>query len=357
MVAVLNFFLLFNLIFMAFSPTTESASSLFSPQQASPPAQLNIAETVFSTTGVFSIPLPEGDWMEFYNGYDRLLNRADIILTSAQELAIVHAYMLFELGAVDLQDLNDNFYTSDYFRREWSSYERVDIVRRKIEEPLLRIDFYLIDNGDNYAGRQISWLDSGHIFNIRLVVPLLHIGLLGDLQALFIEKFTFYPNMLDTPLTNMQLVTSDTVDVMVKLPDDWERIGPSDSDIVAYTGEGDILMLMFHRDDDIDLSDREAVRDWILASNETLTVLDIQPIEQAFGSGYWLSYTIIAEDDAAISAVLVVFPAYDGGVSVVQVSLESPDKNLLDEDENPLARQVLESVTLLAPDDFVNIER
>ncbi|MCI0712157.1 MAG: hypothetical protein L0154_18525 [Chloroflexi bacterium] len=346
MAAIFNITILFNLILMVVTPSL-----------VSPPAQLSAASVVVSNSGIFSVPLAEGDWTEFANIYDPTRERADIILTSQQELTIVQAFVLLNQEYGDTQTLNDELFTEDFFTLEWSDgYEQTNIIGRTVGERFLTLDFDLRAGGQSFVGRQISWQESGHIFNLRFVVPPDRVSLLGDLQRLYIEKYTFYPDMLGTPLSNTQIVTPSIVDVMVKLPVGWIESRQPDSGIVGYTNQLDLQVFIWQIEDELDLDDYEAVTAWILGFRDNMHMLDGRRVDQTFGSGYLFSYTFEDETAGSVSAALAMFPSHDGGLNLVEVGSNSPDTNLLDGDENPVARAVLDSVTLLAPDDYVYIE-
>lgn len=357
MATILNMVFLFNLIVVALFPAMEDASHISNPSLASPPNQLSVAGTVVNNSGIFSVPLAEGDWAEFANVYDPASERADIILTSQQELIIVQAFVLLHREYVDTQALNDELFTDDFFTLEWSDgYEQTDIIGRSVGERFLTLDFDLRASGQSFVGRQISWQESGHIFNLRFVVPPDRVTMLGDLQRLYIEKYTFYPHMLTTPLSNTQIVTPAGVDVMVKLPVEWVESSQPDSDIVGYTNQLDLQVFIWQIEDELDLDDYEAVAAWILGFRDNMHMLDGRLVEQTFGSGYLFSYTFEDETAGTVSAALALFPSHDGNMNLVEVGANSPDTNLLDGDKNPVTRSVLDSVTLLAPDDYVYIE-
>ena len=346
MAAIFNLTILFNLIFMILAPSPSSA-----------PAQLSVMGMVVNNSGIFSVPLPEGDWAEFANVYDPAGERADIILTSQQELTIVQAFVLLNRHYVDTQALNDELFTDDFFTLEWSDgYEQTDIIGRSVGERFLTLDFDLRASGQSFIGRQISWQESGHVFNLRFVVPPDKIPQLGELQKLYIEKYTFYPNMLHTPLGNTQIVTPAVADVMVKLPVGWVESSQPASDIVGYTNQLDLQVFIWQVEDELDFDDYEAVASWVLAFRDNMHMLDGRRVEQAFGSGYLFSYTFGDETTGMVSAAIAMLPSHNGGLNLVEVGANSPHTNLLDGDENPVARAVLDSVTLLAPDDYVYIE-
>jgi hypothetical protein len=146
---------------------------------------------------------------------------------------------------------------------------------------------------------------------------------------------------------------------MFKAPDNWQRITGGTGRVSTYEGAaGDDLQITVSQiDDEVDVNDFEAVTQWMLGFRDGISVKEGQLVEQRFGNGYLYSYTYPNTDGDTVSGAVALFPAHMGGTNLVEVRREGTDTNLLDSEQNPMARQILDSVTLLAPDDFVNIEQ
>lgn len=335
------------------------------PNQVSFPApdpSVAIDRMLAHSTGLFEVPVLDGDWGVFgdQNLYEPNQGRADIIMSSREKLAIAQAYMLVGVNYEDTQSLSDQLLTDSYFTNEWSSdYESVTIADRTVGSTFLTIDFRLEDEDLTYLGRQVSWLDGGNLYNLRFVVPSNNPDLLANLQKTYIEHFVFYPNMLDTSLIGWQTYTDHDLDLMLKVPDDWRQIAGGNGRTTTYGSSSDpsLQVTIQHIDDEIDFEDFEAVTDWVVGFREGANVQEGQAVEQKFGNGYWFTYTYPNTDGDTVSSALVFFPAYEGGIALAEIRKSGADTNLLDSETNPLARQIVETVTLLAPNDYVYLEQ
>lgn len=333
------------------------------PDQRSFPApdsEVNADRMALQSTGLFQVPFPGDDWAEFESGndYDPGRGRADIILNSGSRVAIAQAYVMLGVNYEDTQSLSDNLLTDDYFDLEWSSrYETTEVTGRTVGDTFLTIDFNLRHEDLSYFGRQISWQRDGNLYNVRFVVPTNNPDLLANLQSLFIEKFAFYPNIIPTLSTGWLAHADDDFGIMFKAPETWQRVSGGTGRVSTYEGTDGLQVTIRQIEDEVDVEDFEAVTAWMISFREGIRVKEGQLVEQRFGSGYLYSYTYPNSDGDTISGAVALFPAHSGGTTLVELRLENVDTNLLNADENPVARQILDSVTLLAPDDFVNIEQ
>lgn len=337
-----------------------------------PVSDVAVASRAIHTTGLFQIPIPSGDWAIFQqeandgtrvdsNTYDDSRSRADLIISSANRLSIAQAYMLVGVNYEDMQAVSDNLLTNAYFNTEWSAeYESWEITNRTVGTTFLTIDFELVDEGLRYFGRQISWRDRGNLVNLRFVVPNNNPDLLANLQTTFIENFATYPNMISTSLVGWKAYYDLTEKHMIKLPADWETISGGRGRPSTYgSPSNNRFQVTTQHIDDVSVASLDEASAWVNSFRADAQITETQAFSQLFADGFLVSYTYPTIDGDIISAAVSILNT-DGGINVAEVRAAESDGNLLTVDSDTTqmtARQILDTFTELAPEDYVYIEQ
>lgn len=333
-------------------PTVEQAQQLPFPF-----SDVTISRRVTQRTGLFQMPLPEGDWSVLPSSgdtYDPNNNRADLIIRSGERLVIVQTTLQLGINYEDAASLSENYLTDGFLLSDWSTeYDTVEIADRTVSDFFVTVDFNLLEGDLGYYGRQISWQESGHLFNLRLVVPNNNPELLANLQAEFIKGIVFYPHLLDSPLESWEAKVDTVFNYMLKLPVGWQVLsGESGVPITYYDPTQDEILATTQSASAQNVTSLEEAQSFVAELREDAEIIEVQAVTQAFTEGYWISYSYPNFDGDRISAAVALFNN-GADVSFVEIRLSESGLNLVDAtSENVqvvLARQILETFTVLAP--------
>lgn len=341
-------------------PTSETLQELPFPF-----SDVNVSRRAIHRTGLFEVPLPDGDWSVLGssgNTYDINSNRATLILRSGERLVIAQTTLQLGINYEDIESLSTNYLTDEFLLSDWSTeYDSVEITQRAVSEFFVTVDFNLVDGELVYYGRQISWQESGNLFNLRFVVPSNNPDLLANLQKEFLENIVFYPEIMDTPLSSWQANVDTEFNHMVKLPSEWQVLsGESGVPITYYDPNQDELLVTMASHADFNLASIDDAQAFVSTLRENAEIIEAQAVSQTFADGYWISFNYPNFDGDLISAAVALF---NNGANLSYVELRLPEGglNLLDTtSENAqvvLARQIIETFTVLAPLDYVYIQQ
>ncbi len=328
-----------------------------------PFSDVTVSQRAIHRTGLFEVPLPDGDWTVIGasgNTYDINSNRATLILRSGERLVIAQMTLQLGINYEDIESLSTNYLTDDFLLSDWSTeYDTVEISNRTVSDFFVTVDFNLVDGSLVYYGRQISWQESGNLFSLRLVVPSNNQDLLANLQKEFLEKTVFYPDLMDTPLSGWQANVDTEFHHMVKLPSGWQVLsGEAGVPITYYNPSQDELLVTMASQADINITSLEDAQAFVGTIRENAEIIEVQAVSETFADGYWVSFNYPNSDGDLISAAVAMFNNGDN-LSYAELRLPSGGLNLLDTtSENAqvvLARQIIETFTVLAPLDYVYI--
>ena len=133
------------------------------------------------------------------------------------------------------QNLSEYYLTDGFVLSDWSAeYDLVEVSNRTISDVFVTIDFNLREGALGYYGRQVSWQEDEHLFNLRFVVPNNNPDLLANLQIVFLEKLVFYPHLVDSQLSDWRSEMDAVNNFMIKLPNDWEILNGGTGDLATY---------------------------------------------------------------------------------------------------------------------------
>ena len=328
-----------------------------------PESDLTISRRVTQRTGLFQVPLPDGDWSiipSTGNTFDPNANRADLIIRSGEHLVIAQTYLMLGINYEDTASLSENYLTDGFLISDWSTeYDTVEVTNRTVSDFFVTVDFNLVSGTLTYYGRQISWQENGNLFNLRLVVPNNNPDLLANLQAEFLKDIVFYPHLLTTPLNGWRAEVDSVFNHMLKMPNNWQVLsGESGVPTTYYDPNQDELLATTQSLPLRNVSTLEDAQAVVLELRETAEIIEAQAMAQPFADGFWVSYTYPNFDGDRISAAVALFNNGEN-LSVVELRLPGDGFNLLDAtSENAqvvLARQIIETFTVLAPEDYVYI--
>lgn len=354
-------------------------------QSAIQPAMRGIggADPYIHPSGLYQVfqPNPDTNW-----GLDT--QSANITGTRATTIyrgncSVIYTYVDYGISFDTLEAVSENVLTDIYNAAEWALYE-YDETSRTIDDTFIIANYDLVrketvdtqDDGcpEDYKGRQVSWLDNGLLYAVRLVVRESDRAALDGLQDLIIPTFVTYPNNVDI-VTNSTLrspiwrthpdpnspieQTWTSEGSFIVLPPDW-RTDSFEVAFQAYDGFGimDGYRLTVRSYPDTSLETLDDAEEWLGSLRLGIEFSDNnEPAEnQRFGTGYLVSYTFQNADGDEFSAVASVLNDENGNLHVAELVTNQDDIDFLDEPENDAiatAQAIIRSFTITAPDDFV----
>lgn len=298
--------------------------------------------------------------------------------------SVIYAYVDYGINFETLEDVNENVFTSTYDAAEWALYEYTE-TNRSVGNTFIIVDYDLVRREtedtqndtcpDNYKGRQISWLDDGLLYAVRLVVRENDRAALDGLQDIILPTFATYPNIaelvVDTTVREQtghihpdpnspieQRWTSENSFII--LPTDW-RTDSNEVAFQAYDGFGtmDGYRVTVRSYADTPLETLEDIQTWLSSLRLGVEFGSNQLIDnQRFGTGYLVSYTFENADGDVFSAVASIINDKDGTLHVAELTANQGDLDLLAEPENDVistAQNIIRSFTITPLEDYIYV--
>ncbi len=350
------------------------------------PAMQGIAgtEPFIHPTGLYQIFQPNpntSNWALDRQTTNVLNTRASTIFRG--NCSVIYNYVDFGINYDTLADVSENVLTSTYDAAEWALYEYEE-MDRTIGDTFIVTNYDLERKEDasgvenncpkDYRGRQISWLDNGLLYAVRLVVRDEDRSALDNLQDIILPTFVIYPNV-----TSLFINNPGTLNVwrshpdpnspieqrwldegsFIVLPPDW-RTDSSSAAFQAYDGFGtmDGYRVTVRSYPEITLETLEDIQEWLSSQRLRIEFINDEIAEnQQFGTGYLISYTFENADGDIFSAVASVLNDENGTLHVAELTVNQRGIDLLVETENDdaiaRAQNIIRSFTITAPDDYV----
>jgi hypothetical protein len=252
--------------------------------------------------------------------------------------------------------------TNRAFDENWREYDRWELVDQQQDDVFLTYDFRLF--GDTtYLARQIVWLEQNLLYALRIIVPENNPALLEHIQEEVISSFISYPHLIDpvTATAPSQAKGSVEEGYMMKVPVNWQLIGREEGPTRSYLGIGaneNYQITARLEAENTPLTTLDEAENWLRENRELDEILGgrIAP-EQRFATyGYMFSYTYRDFDGNPRSAAIVMLNDEDNNLYTAEMRIPESDVDLLRETASPSHRtalQVLDTFTVLAPDDYV----
>ena len=355
------------------------------PQTASiEPAMQGIAggNPYLHPTGLYQIfqPNPNTNW-----GLDpQAAKVADTraITIYRGNCSVIYTYVDYGINFDTLEAVNENVFTSTYDAAEWALYE-YDETDRTVDDSYIVVDYDLVRREtedtqndtcpENYKGRQISWLDDGLLYAVRLVVREDDRTALDGLQEIILPTFATYPNI--TELIVDSTVREQTGRIhpdpnspieqrwtnensFIILPPDW-RTDSNEVAFQAYDGFGtmDGYRVTLRSFTDTPIETLEDVEIWISSLRLGVEFNSNQVVDnQRFATGYIVSYKFENADGDVFSAVASVLNDTDGTLHIAELTANQSGLDLLAEPENATvssAQDIIRSFTITPSDGYV----
>ncbi len=296
------------------------------PTFPAPPADLQTIafdRLYLHPTGLFAIGQPTG-WEPSTPLTEP--NRAAITMVNADALSVIEASVeqsnppLFSLEQLDAR-FNDT-----YLATSWSRYGDWTETTRRVEDNQLVLDFALELNRQTYVARQVSWLEDGSIYTIRVVTPNNATDLLVYVLDNLVTTLQPFRQFADTPV-NWSAYYDTVANHIIRYPQEWvvEDSAPGrPATIVAPDGTTLRLEALPNTTVSSD-ADAEA---WALDAHPNATVLSVAPVQQGDASGSSVAYSFTTVDGEPQSGLAVLLNGADGTLHVADLRFNASSVDL-----------------------------
>ncbi|MCQ3932368.1 MAG: hypothetical protein DPW16_18110 [Chloroflexi bacterium] len=330
-------------------------TSLVAPTLEPGIPQITILDPHIHGTGLFQFFQPGDDWYLERDDYNPDYQRASTIYISPSRLSVIHAFIEIGVTYYSLQEVNDLSYTDSFFNVEWGQFKSWRITNWQVTDDLITIEFALEDGRNEllkYIARQISWLEDDWLYTIRIVVPDNNQILLDQLFELASPTMIGYQNIGTLPLVGWHQFSDQSHRVMIKLPNDSRRISGSSGQPMTYVtsaiGDGRITI---QRIANQSITSLDAVQTFLDTIYDDVTIIDSHLIEQAFATGYQVTYVYKTLSGDLVKVLAVLLNDTEGNLYLAELSIpEQGSKNLTQ--QMIVERQIIRSFTVLAPPEY-----
>lgn len=312
---------------------------------------------LLSGSGLFQAFQPASTrWYVYQDNYAPNENRANLIFRG--QCAIIHNFVQLGFNYDTPEELSEAVFNDDYFTTEWLSYPEWELTSRTFDAPYVIMDFDLVGRPEgncptDYVGRQISWMENGLLYNVRLVVMKTDKSSLDKLQALTVPSFTTYAY-------NADIISQQGWRSRSNLDEGYFIVIPSYFliDTVAdYVGTAQMASYQINIETSADtpLASAEEAQAWLMNYRSGITILDNETVEQPFATGYRFSFSFENSDGDSFSGAASLLNDADGKLYVAEIFTSEDDLNFLVENtENAnltSARKMLNSFSVMYTED------
>lgn len=318
--------------------------------------------TYFHRTGIFSLPKLQ-DWELPAQTPEELVSpvgnstrmRAGTMFSNSNAASVIHAFVETDsqVKFASLDDL-DLYYTPEILNGAWAHYSSWRETGRQRQNDQFVINFELKFEESTYLGRQISRLqqigEQTWLMVMRLVVPSNNPELLERLQFILLPQYRMWTESLSTPL---EWNTISTSGYLIRYPLDWRRADGSVGR--PYTLQGKMgaqsVTLVTMGQPGTLLTGEESARVWVTQNIARSEIKTIQTVNRtnAFGEGYFISYTSSDADGNARSGAVMLLNGADGAVYSANLQIAGSTRDLLAESGiSADIQEIFESFTVTA---------
>ncbi len=342
--ALLGLIIIFTFVISLFanpgtSTTVVPTSALSTPRPTSivvptPDSSPNLdgALPYVHSSGLFQTFRPAGSgWSIDDNPFDESGDRLDAIIQSTQRLVVIHNYVLPGTEYDSIESLSENFLNDAYYAAEWTNYESWEETGREVTGDTVIVDFTLSAQDVSYLARDISRLDGDTLYVARVVVPANNPPLLDLITEDVRAAFFGYDQLQAVPRAWPAYVDQQ-LGFVLKYPVGWQAVAGAPGRPATFrTGSGQpdaTVRLEAHAAQPLASADEAEA--WLVAQDNTITVLGSTPLEHPTGTGYEVAYESRDAAGDRHSGLAVLLNDAAGTLFVANLQLDEGGVNLLD---------------------------
>ncbi len=296
---------------------------------------------------VFQLLQPQG-WSPMPELQDTV---ASVSMVNSPLYSVIHAYAQKYTFAQDASTL-DAAYDANTLAASWAEYDSWQQTARDQVEGRLVIDFTLTLGGQTYLARQLAWAspdDNIWALVLRLVVPGNNPALLERLQSLLVPSLRLLSDSLSAPL-NWPAYLDGVWNLVLKYPESWSVTdgGPGRTATLSDP-DGQIVLTLSSEAESV-IADADAARAWIERVRPGAEILDVQPVERAYGAGFAVAYLYSDSDGEPRSGLAILLNGPGDRLATAILRLNEGHLNLLDPAVSaayPEALQAMQTFALL----------
>jgi hypothetical protein len=296
-----------------------------------PNPQLDGEPLYIHSSGLFQTFWPAGaDWVssESENAETSI---ASVVIQSGARLAVIHTYIRFDVQYGTPDSLSRDFLTEGYFVEAWSQYQSWEETGRALTDDSVIVNFDLVSDQNEYLGRDITRTTDGWLYIARLVVPANNPALLDLLQEKVVASFDGYHQLTTIPVF-WRAYIDQQLGFLIKYPFTWELVAGDNGRPVTFNipASDDKMIARVWTVPNHAVSSAEEAQAWLIETEPTATVGQIEPLEFDLGAGYQIGYTYRDTAGDAHSGLMVMISDSADTLFVANLQAPSPNINWLD---------------------------
>lgn len=278
---------------------------------------------------------------------------AGIVLQNLDRLAVIHTYLQQGVEYTSLESLSENYFTAAEFDTNWGQYDEWIETGRTVTGEHLIINFDLSLEEFNYLGRTIAWLDNNFLYVARVVVPDNNPTLLDLLAERLAQTFKGYHDAQELP-RSWPVYIDRTSGFMLKHGSGWGMIAGGEGRPTTFRVPYGQVRVMTESDQPFETI--EQAEQWVINTEQGVTILNSDTIDREMGTGYAVGYTYQDAAGDPHSGLAVLLTGAEDTAYIANAQIEPPDVNLLVPGDNMNAiyyelRQSLTQGFMVLPDE------
>jgi hypothetical protein len=296
------------------SQTTQRVDPTVAPTSTFPPpitdfSGISFTDVYLHPSGLYTIAQPTG-W-DILSGVTQN-GIAQVGMNNGSALSVIDAYIQQPNTPIaDVQALSDTL-TRETLASTWTRYNRWSETNRRIEGDRLIIDFSIQSNRTEFVARQVSWLQDGQIYSVRVVVPSNGIELLRFLLDQLPQTMQALPEAQAEPF-DWQAYYDPIAHHYLRYPQTWTAQATAPGRTASLAGAlGEALRVEVQP-----LSgalDEAIARSFVSSAAPNATLLSVTPVTRELGSGFSVAYTTTNADGEPLSGLAVLLSSGDGNL-------------------------------------------
>lgn len=278
-----------------------------------------------------------------------------MIIQSGRRLVVIHYSVQPGVEFEALDSLSENYLTEAHYAEEWGNYDAWEETGREVTDEAVIVDFDLRADEVRYLGRDLTRLEDGTLYLIRIVVPANNRPLLEALAEASLPGFYPYEQLAALPPAWSAYVDQQ-LGFVLKYPPGWATVaGAPGRPATLRSGSGEQAIIRLDAQAGRPLASPDDAEAWVLEAEADAEVTGVEPVEHPTASGYRVAYTYRDPSGDRHSALAVLLNDDAGALFVANLQLGAANVDLLDSEglSDALSqawRAVVEGFMVLPPD-------
>lgn len=261
-----------------------------------PNPRLEGALPYIHSSGYFQTFRPSGsDWQIQEWIAEANTTYPSVYIQSAKHLAVIHHYVQPGANFESVAALSTNELTDAYFAQQWQQYDQWLETGRTVTDDSVIVNFALALDDIDYLGRDITRLQNGALYVVRLVVPENNPDLLELLEAFVVPNFIGYEDLRPLSQWWPVYVDQELGIILKQSPAQWAVSSGGPGGAVTFevnTGaSGPATRVRLSTTPAEPIDSPEAATAWLDEAEPSATVLALEPVTRQFSSGFQIAYT------------------------------------------------------------------